>query len=96
MMYSPNRKRITLMPAVAMAALGALVAFPALSQSRLYAAGPQHFANITVRHGDNLWAIADRYTPGGASVQDTIDHILAVNGKSNAVIVPGEHLKIPE
>jgi Tfp pilus assembly protein FimV len=96
MMYSPNRKRITLMPAVAMAALGALVAIPALSQSRIYAAGPQHFASITVRHGQNLWSIADKYTPAGESVQDTVDHILAVNGKSSAVVTPGEHLKIPQ
>jgi LysM repeat protein len=84
------------MPAVAMAALGALVAIPALSQSRIYAAGPQHFASITVRHGQNLWTIADKYTPAGESVQDTVDHILAVNGKSSAVVTPGEHLKIPQ
>jgi LysM repeat protein len=84
------------MPAIAMAALGALVAIPALSQSHIYAAGPQHFANVTVRQGDNLWTIADRYTAGGANVQDTIDHILAVNGKSSAIVVPGEHLKIPQ
>jgi Tfp pilus assembly protein FimV len=96
MKYSPYRKRITLMPAIAMAALAALVAFPALSQSRLYAAGPQRFVTVTVRPGDNLWDIAGHYTPGGANVQDTIDHILAVNGKSSAVVTPGEHLKIPE
>jgi nucleoid-associated protein YgaU len=87
--------RISLMPAIALASLSALVTIPALSQSRLYAAGPQHFASVTVRHGDNLWTIADRYTPGGASVQDTVDRILAVNGKSNATIVPGERLEIP-
>jgi len=87
--------RISLMPAIALASLSALVTIPALSQSRLYAAGPQHFASVTVRHGDNLWTIADRYTPGGASVQDTVDRILAVNGKSNATIVPGERLESP-
>ncbi len=95
-MYSPNRKRMTLMPAVAMAALGALVAIPALSQSRIYAAGPQHFATVTVMRGQNLWSIADRYTPNGGNVQDTIDQILAANGKSSAVITPGEHIKIPQ
>jgi len=94
-MRSRKRKKISLMPAIVLAALSAIVAIPALSQSRLYAAGPAHFASVTVRHGDNLWAIADRYTPAGASVQDTVDHILAANGKSDAVVVPGEHLKIP-
>jgi Tfp pilus assembly protein FimV len=94
-MYSPKRKRISLMPAIALAALSALIAIPALSQSRLYAAGPEHFAAVTVRHGDNLWTIADRYTPAGENVQDTVDQIMAVNGKSSATVIPGEHLKIP-
>ena len=55
-MYSPRRKRITLMPAIALAALGALVAFPALSSSRLYAAGPERFATVAVHRGDTLWS----------------------------------------
>jgi predicted Zn-dependent protease len=88
-------KRISLMPAIALASLSAIFTIPALSQARLYAAGPQHFASVTVRHGDNLWTIADRYTPGGASVQDTVDRILAVNGMADATVVPGEQLKIP-
>jgi predicted Zn-dependent protease len=79
-----KRKRVSLMPAIA-----------ALSQARIYAAGPQHFASVTVHPGDNLWTIADHYTQGGASVQDTVDRILAANGKSDATVVPGEHLKVP-
>jgi nucleoid-associated protein YgaU len=90
-----KRKKISLMPAIALAALSALIALPALSQSRLYAAGPEHFANVSVRHGDNLWSIADRYTVAGQSVQDTVDQIMAANGKTTATVVPGEHLKIP-
>jgi nucleoid-associated protein YgaU len=90
-----KRKKISLMPAITLAVLSALIAIPALSQSRLYAAGPEHFASVTVRHGDNLWAIADRYTAGGQSVQDTVDQIMAANGKTTATVVPGEHLKIP-
>jgi predicted Zn-dependent protease len=84
------------MPAIVLAALSAVIAIPALSQSRLYAAAPQHFAAVTVRHGDNLWAIADRYTRSGENVQDTIDRIMAVNGKSTATVVPGERLEIPQ
>jgi nucleoid-associated protein YgaU len=95
-MHGWKRKRISLMPAIVLAALSAVIAIPALSQSRIYAAGPEHFAAVTVRHGDNLWSIADRYTGSGESVQDTIDRIMAANGKSTATVVPGEHLKIPE
>jgi LysM repeat protein len=90
-----RRKRITLMPAVALAGLSAIVAIPALSQSRLYAAAPQHVSVITVARGENLWSIADRYTQDGGSVQDTIDTIMSANHLASATIHPGERLKIP-
>ncbi len=93
-MYKP-RKRPTLMPAVALAALGALVALPALSQTRLYAAAPERFANVTVVAGQNLWTIADRYTSEDGNVQDTVDQIMAANGLKSSTVVAGEHLKIP-
>lgn len=93
-MRSPKRK-ITLLPAVSLALLSALIAIPALSQSRLYAAAPEHFASVTVAHGDNLWAIADRFTANGESVQETVDNIMSVNGLSSATVQPGQHLKIP-
>jgi predicted Zn-dependent protease len=94
-MYSPKRKRITLMPAVALATLSALIAIPALSQSRLYAAAPQHFASVTVQRGESLWTIADRYTATDGSVQDTMDDISAANALTTSTVYPGEHLKIP-
>ncbi|MBD5655572.1 MAG: LysM peptidoglycan-binding domain-containing protein [Candidatus Eremiobacteraeota bacterium] len=86
---------MTLMPAVALAALSALVAIPALSQARLFAAAPEHFARVTIASGDNLWTIADRYTPSGQDVQETVDRIIAVNGLTSAAVHPGERLKIP-
>ncbi len=94
-MYSPRRKKITLMPAVALAALGAVIAIPALSQSTLYAASPESFRTTIVTRGENLWTIADRYTADGENVQQTVDTIMAVNGLKSATIVPGERLKIP-
>ncbi|MGP6157825.1 MAG: LysM peptidoglycan-binding domain-containing protein [Vulcanimicrobiaceae bacterium] len=94
-MRAPYRRRISLMPAVAMAALSALVAIPALSQSRLYAAPPQHFTAVTVRTGESLWAIADRYTPADGNVQETVDQIMAVNHLHDATLEPGQRLTIP-
>ena len=94
-MFSPKCKKITLMPAIALATLSAIIAVPAMSQSRLFAASPEHFAVTTVQRGENLWTIADRYTADGQNVQETIDTIIAVNGLTSATISPGEHLKIP-
>lgn len=94
-MYPPKRKKITLMPAIALATLSAVIAIPAVSQSRLFAASPEHFKVVTIHRGENLWTIADRYTADGQNVQETIDTIMAVNGLTSATVVPGEHLKIP-
>lgn len=94
-MYALKRKRMSLMPAVALAALGAIVAIPALSSSRLYAAAPERFATVTVRAGDTLWSLAERRTPNGGDVEQTVDTIVAVNHLDGVAIVPGERIKIP-
>jgi LysM repeat protein len=94
-MYRIRRKRFTLMPAVALAALGALVAIPTLSTSRLYAATPEHYSAVTVRSGDSLWTIAEANTAPGGDIQETVDTIAAVNHLSDATIAPGERLRIP-
>jgi nucleoid-associated protein YgaU len=91
--YKP--KRLTLMPAVALAALAAIVAIPAMSTSNLYAASPEHFAVVTVHSGDTLWQIASSHTNRDGNVQDTVDSILTANHMSDAVIQPGQHLRIP-
>jgi predicted Zn-dependent protease len=95
-MRSLRRKRFTLMPAVALAGLSALVSVPVLSSSHLYAAAPQRYSSVIVRPGDSLWSLAADHTPAGANVQDTIDRIASVNHLEDATIVPGERLSIPD
>jgi nucleoid-associated protein YgaU len=95
-MHSPRRKRITLTPALAMAALGALIAIPALSSSRLYAASPERFTTATVQRGDSLWSLAEKYTADGGNVQETIDQISAANHLAAPTIEAGQKLKIPQ
>lgn len=95
-MMSPKRKRFTLMPAVALAGLSALVTVPVLSSSHLYAAAPEHFTTVTVRSGDSLWSLAAAHTSQGANVQETLDRIAGVNHLEGATIVPGQRLDIPE
>ncbi|HEV2262223.1 MAG TPA: LysM peptidoglycan-binding domain-containing protein [Candidatus Rubrimentiphilum sp.] len=90
-----KRRRFTLMPVIALAALSLMVTVPALSSMHLYAAGTQRFATVVVHRGDTLWAIASSHTGGSADVQDTIDRITEVNHLSGASLTPGQHLRIP-
>jgi len=90
-----RRKKLTLMPAIALVTLSLLVALPALSNTRLYAASTQRYATITVAPGDTLWSIASEHGQANADIQETIDRITEAN-HLNAAIQPGEQLRIPE
>lgn len=90
-----KRRRFTLMPVIALAALSLMVTVPALSSMHLYAAGAQRYATVVVHRGDTLWAIASSHTSTSADVQDTIDRITEVNHLSSASLTPGQHLRIP-
>ena len=90
-----GRKPFSLMPLVALVALGAVTAIPALSSHLLYAASSERFASVTVRSGDTLWTLAERRTAPGDSVQDTIDTIRAVNHLGSAALAPGQRIRIP-
>jgi nucleoid-associated protein YgaU len=91
-----RRRRFTLMPAIALAALGLMVALPTLSSVRLYAATAQRYATVTVRPGDTLWAIAAAHTGSGTDVQEVVDRIADANHLQSGTIQPGQHLRIPE
>lgn len=90
-----RRKKVTLMPVIALAALSLMVALPSLSSTRLYAASAPRYAVVTVHPGDTLWSIAAAHS-GDADVQDAIDRITATNHLRNANLQPGEKLRIPE
>ncbi len=90
-----SRKRMSLMPAVALAALSALVAVPTLSMGRLHAAPVTRYAHVTVQSGDTLWSIASAHLASG-SIQERIDEIVRVNHLHGASLVPGEHIRVPE
>ena len=90
-----RRKRFTLMPAIALAALSLMVTVPALSSMHLYAAGPQRYATVVVHPGDTLWGIAATHTASSNDVQDTIDRIAEINHLGGSPIVPGQRLRVP-
>jgi nucleoid-associated protein YgaU len=91
-----RRKRFTLMPAIALAALSLMVALPTLSSMRLYAATAQHYATVVVQPGDTLWSIAAARTGGNGDVQELVDRISDANHLRAATLQPGQRLRIPE
>ena len=90
-----RRKRFTLMPAIALAALSLMVALPTLSSMRLYAAGAERYSTVTVHPGDTLWSIASAHA-GSTDIQEIIDRITAVNHLRGSTLQPGERLKVPD
>lgn len=91
-----RRKRLTLMPAIALAALSLMVALPSLSTMHLYAATGTRYASVTVQAGDTLWSVAAAHTGSDANVQDTIDRITEANHLQASTLQPGQHLRIPQ
>jgi len=91
-----RRKRFTLMPAIALAALGLMVALPTLSSMRLYAATTQRYVSVTVHPGDTLWSIATAHAGPATDVQEVVDRITDSNHLTGGTLQPGERLRIPQ
>jgi len=90
-----KRKKLTLMPVIALAALSLLVALPTLSGTRLYAASASHYATVTVRAGDTLWTIAAAHTGPDGDVQETIDQITQASHLRSVTLQAGQQLRVP-
>jgi hypothetical protein len=91
-----RRKRFTLMPAIALAALGVMVALPMLSSVRLYAATAQRYSTVIVQPGDTLWGLAAAHAGPSADVQEIVDRITDTNHLQSGALQPGERLRIPD
>ena len=91
-----RRKRLTLMPAIALASLSLMVALPALSGMHLHAATGARYATVTGHTGDTLWSLASAHTSDSGDVQETIDRITEANHLQVATLQPGQHLRIPQ
>jgi len=49
---------------------------------------------VTVRSGDTVWSIAEARYPG-ADTRDKVGEILAANGLHDALLRPGQRLRVP-
>ncbi len=94
-MYGMQKRKLTLMPAVALAALSLAVMLPAIS-STVHAAPPVSYATVTVRAGDSLWSLAERTTPAGGDVQATVDQIVGANHLPTASLAVGQKVRVPK
>jgi LysM repeat protein len=88
-----RRKKVTLMPAITLAALSLMVALPTLSS--MHAATAQRYTTVTVQPGDTLWSIAAAHTSNDGDVQTSIDRISETNHLNASMLQPGQHLRIP-
>lgn len=51
---------------------------------------------VTVQPGDSLWKLAVRYhEKTGMGVQELVDLLMEMNGLDDAIIYPGQNLRIP-
>jgi nucleoid-associated protein YgaU len=91
-----KRKRVTLMPVIALAALSLMVALPTLSSTRLYAASATRYSTVTVHRGDTLWSIAAARTNDSGDVQEMIDRISDANHLGTSPIQAGQNLRVPK
>jgi LysM repeat protein len=91
-----RRKRFSLMPAIALAALGLIVALPTLSSMRLYAASTERYVTVTVQPGDTLWSIAAAHSRSTSDLQESVDRISDANKLQDGTLQPGERLRIPQ
>ena len=91
-----KRKKVTLMPAITLAALSLMVALPTLSNVHLYAASAQQYKVVTVHPGDTLWSIASTQTSNSGDIQETIDRITEANHLQASSLQPGQRLRIPQ
>jgi len=93
-MYGTTKRKLTLMPLVALGALSLAVTLPALS-STVHAAPPVAYTTITVHSGQSLWSVAATRTPATGDVQATVDQIIATNHLTSANLQIGQKLRVP-
>jgi len=94
-MYGQPKRKLTLMPLVALGALSLAVTLPALS-STVHAAPPVTYTTVTVQPGQTLWTLAEARTPANGDVQATVDQIVAANHLAGAELKIGQRLRLPQ
>ena len=94
-MYGSPKRKLTLMPLVALGGLSLAVTLPALS-STVHAAPPVSYGTVTVHRGQTLWSVAEARTPAAGDVQSTVDQIIATNHLAGAGLQAGQKLRVPQ
>jgi LysM repeat protein len=59
------------------------------------AADPVEIVTVSVKEGDSLWEIADRYDYNNMDLRKYIEIIQAYNNLENTVLQPGDTIYVP-
>lgn len=86
-MYVPALRRVLLVLVV-------MVFLSVAGARAAWGSSPSAYDTVTVRAGDTVWSIAAQRYPG-ADTRDKVGEILAANGLHDAMLRPGQHLKVP-
>lgn len=57
---------------------------------------PDKYFTVIVESGQTLWGIASKFNNEGEDIRKMVHEIKKANNINNALIVPGQLLKIPE
>ncbi|HHU69393.1 MAG TPA: LysM peptidoglycan-binding domain-containing protein [Thermoanaerobacterales bacterium] len=66
------------------------------NQSKVISKPDDKYIKITVKKGQTLWGIASDYKPEGVDIRKVIYEIKKENNMQNALIMPGQIIRIPE
>lgn len=75
--------------------LALTIIMPVLFQSVASGGTEIKYKTIQVQSGDNLWNIANQYTPKGKDVRETVDKIKDFNNMESSALQVGQEIKVP-
>jgi len=54
------------------------------------------YQEVVIQENDTLWCIAEKITPPGQDIRNTIYQIRKINKMNSAVLQPGQRILIPQ
>lgn len=97
---APSRASLSLFGAIALAVIVSLALTVCITSFNSYAWARESVTSqlqtqeVTVRRGDGLWQLAERYPVEGLSTQELVDLISEQNQLEGKTLYPGQHIDV--